>query len=730
MQSDAMRVRAPWTISARLHARPRTARHRLLFVTALLILAAMASAAEEAPPPGARAVSAEQPAPDRPLPLPPPLKLTGTFGEHRQGHLHTGIDLSTGGRCGTPVRAVAAGSIVRLRAGARGYGRALYLACEDGGLAVYGHLARFAPALETYLAQHQAAAGEFEVDLWPQEGRFAVGAGDTIAWSGDSGAGPPHLHFEYRRGETPLNPLSVGWQAPDTQPPRIGPVRLHALSTDGWVGGGWRWESDASGDTVAVRGTIGIEALCWDICETTDARLAPHVLQLWLDGELRFERRFEHLAFDRPELPRRVYGTLASQAGPWAYRLYRWPLDAAGEPTIFGPGDGRLRFDPPADEPAPVHTIVIAALDAAGNRSTRTLYAVAAPRPPGDRADPGPAPRSAEDGTGEFEIRVETTEALLAIEVRAAALRGAPPAAALLRRAGAPIPLTRRAGEIGESSWYVCPLTAVRGELIAVQFTGEGGAWRVPLGPDRFHAFGPQDGAAAVAVALGDQLTVCPGVATFCGTTILRARMGAPGDTLWRSCFDPDGRVRDPRGAETPSGLRALSPPVLFGPAEWPLGAELEVFFAPHRLFAAPLRDDPAWALYLRRGDGRWVYAGRRWTAWGLGGAIDALGCCALLVDERAPRIVDPSPPDGARLDALPELLAVTIAERGSGFDPRAADLWIDDRPVIAAWDVDAERLETVRPFRLTTGEHVWTVRVTDRAGLRAEARYRFEYRP
>ncbi|MBM3318883.1 MAG: hypothetical protein FJY75_13630, partial [Candidatus Eisenbacteria bacterium] len=59
-------------------------------------------------------------------PLPGTLRITGTFGESRGGHLHSGIDLSTGGVTGVPVRALAAGSVVRLRAGAFGYGRALY----------------------------------------------------------------------------------------------------------------------------------------------------------------------------------------------------------------------------------------------------------------------------------------------------------------------------------------------------------------------------------------------------------------------------------------------------------------------------------------------------------------------------------------------------------------------------------------------------------------------------
>jgi len=88
-------------------------------------------------------------------PLDGELRITGTFGEPRGGHLHTGLDLSTGGATGWPVRALADGWVVRLRAGATGYGRALYLETHAGEIIVYGHLSSFAPGPETYLREAQ-----------------------------------------------------------------------------------------------------------------------------------------------------------------------------------------------------------------------------------------------------------------------------------------------------------------------------------------------------------------------------------------------------------------------------------------------------------------------------------------------------------------------------------------------------------------------------------------------
>lgn len=65
--------------------------------------------------------------------------LTGTFGEFRSSHFHAGIDISTNGINGAPVRAIEDGFVYRLKSMSTGYGRAIYLRLNDGNLAVYGH---------------------------------------------------------------------------------------------------------------------------------------------------------------------------------------------------------------------------------------------------------------------------------------------------------------------------------------------------------------------------------------------------------------------------------------------------------------------------------------------------------------------------------------------------------------------------------------------------------------
>lgn len=154
-------------------------------------------------------------------PLDPPLRLTGTFGEYREGHFHAGVDFSTGEVVGKRVYAALPGAIIRLRASGAGYGRSIYLKADDGRLLVYGHLDSFDEPLASYVDSAQRATATYEQDLWPDTTRFRVRAGQRLGWSGRSGTGPPHLHFEIRRGDEAYNPLLAGVVVDDTVPPRI-----------------------------------------------------------------------------------------------------------------------------------------------------------------------------------------------------------------------------------------------------------------------------------------------------------------------------------------------------------------------------------------------------------------------------------------------------------------------------------------------------------------------------
>ena len=156
-------------------------------------------------------------------PLDIELALSGTFGELRGNHYHSGMDIKTQGREGLNVFAAAEGRIVRIKVSAYGYGNALYMAHPNGYTTVYAHLQSFAPEIEAWVKTQQYAKKTFEVDLFPPA-VFKYNKGDIIAKSGNSGgSGGPHLHFEIRdtRTEETINPALFGLPVKDSRKPVI-----------------------------------------------------------------------------------------------------------------------------------------------------------------------------------------------------------------------------------------------------------------------------------------------------------------------------------------------------------------------------------------------------------------------------------------------------------------------------------------------------------------------------
>ncbi len=188
-------------------------------------------------------------------PLPRPHVLTDLYGELRGAHLHAGLDLRAA--IGTPVRAPASGWLARVRSSGSGYGRSLYLATSAGDLLVFGHLDAFAPLVAQFVDSAQRASGQYEQDLWPSASRFRFQEGDTIAWSGESGAGPPHLHLEVRHGDFAINPLRAGWPMPDDEAPSIESLVLEPLDDTSTIEGdarAWLSRTFDENDTLSLRG--------------------------------------------------------------------------------------------------------------------------------------------------------------------------------------------------------------------------------------------------------------------------------------------------------------------------------------------------------------------------------------------------------------------------------------------------------------------------------------------
>ena len=113
-------------------------------------------------------------------PLDVPIVLSGTFGELRSNHFHSGLDIKTQGREGLNVKASATGYISRINIQHYGYGKALYVQHPNGYTTVYAHLQKLAPKIRDYVRQKQYEKESYEIELFPEAGELKVEQGEVI----------------------------------------------------------------------------------------------------------------------------------------------------------------------------------------------------------------------------------------------------------------------------------------------------------------------------------------------------------------------------------------------------------------------------------------------------------------------------------------------------------------------------------------------------------------------
>lgn len=140
-----------------------------------------------------------------PFPVEKYYGITSSFCEYRTNHLHAGVDFSTMQKNGVPVIAVMDGIAKQVKITYRGYGKALYFYHKNDLISVYAHLSKFHPKIEEYLKPY------YEKSIYPGlvelNPPIFFKKGEVIAFSGETGEGFPHLHFELRKGNMPLNPV-------------------------------------------------------------------------------------------------------------------------------------------------------------------------------------------------------------------------------------------------------------------------------------------------------------------------------------------------------------------------------------------------------------------------------------------------------------------------------------------------------------------------------------------
>lgn len=167
------------------------------------------------------------------IPLDLPVSLSGSYGELRSTHFHTGLDFRIGGVSGAHLYAAASGYISRISVAPGGYGNAIYISHPDGNTTIYGHMLDFPDNIATWVRENQYKKESFDVVLLPDSLMFPVKKGDFIGRAGNTGSsGGPHLHFEMRdtkSGQT-LNPIiTAGYDILDELPPEFREISFYSI---------------------------------------------------------------------------------------------------------------------------------------------------------------------------------------------------------------------------------------------------------------------------------------------------------------------------------------------------------------------------------------------------------------------------------------------------------------------------------------------------------------------
>jgi len=241
-------------------------------------------------------------------PLPRPLLLAGNFGEPRSGHFHTGVDIKTSGHTGLPVLAVSDGKVIQIDVSPGGYGKSLYIKHTDGFISLYGHLQSFRDDIAQLVIKRQYAAERFAIHISSDTLDFTVHAGDTIAWSGNTGNSEgPHLHFEVREPQSgnPVNPLTAGLQVRDHIAPVLNRIYIYRQTQKfrNWkpiivemsrIRGQYRVRSKGP-VPVAGLSAIGLEA--YDLLDGSANHCGIYRIKLYFDKEKILDYQIDEIAF-------------------------------------------------------------------------------------------------------------------------------------------------------------------------------------------------------------------------------------------------------------------------------------------------------------------------------------------------------------------------------------------------------------------------------------------------
>lgn len=318
------------------------------------------------------------------------IDLSSGFGDFRTGRFHAGLDLRTGGVPGKELRSPIDGYISRMRMGYTGYGKGLYLTGIDGYTYVFGHLQGFNPVLEKLVKSRQMQAKRYYVEFELPADSIKVKQGELLGYTGQTGIGAPHLHFEKRTSTNiPLNPLTHGFKLNDKVKPTIERIGFqltddHSLFSNAdrkifYAAKPARKGGNYVLDTVLYfNSPFGVLTDCFDQMKTAGMRQTVYKLQLFVDQAQYYQVVMDSIDYGTGASANLIYDYAEAVDGePRVRRLFHRTGNEYAGTQSYGPGLGVIgQSDQLAYGP---HSLSVVAEDANGNRTELTMSFVWGP---------------------------------------------------------------------------------------------------------------------------------------------------------------------------------------------------------------------------------------------------------------------------------------------------------------------------------------------------------------
>lgn len=236
-------------------------------------------------------------------PLDIKMAIAGTFGELRNNHFHSGIDIKTKQKTNIPIYAAQDGYISRIKISTYGFGKALYINHEYNFTTVYAHLESFSKHIQEKAEAYQYEKESFEIDFGLTKNEIYVKKGELIGFSGNTGSSTgPHLHFEIRDTKTQhiINPMLFGLPILDREKPIIGSIviyhqngRKQSIKAEEIKKGLYTIRNKIN---IENGFNVGIEA--YDLLDAAPNKNGIYAIELYVNDTLFFHNQIKSFSFN------------------------------------------------------------------------------------------------------------------------------------------------------------------------------------------------------------------------------------------------------------------------------------------------------------------------------------------------------------------------------------------------------------------------------------------------